>query len=94
MNISDVEKLAALSRVAVSDEEKKGFLKDFENILGYVGEIKKVSAEEPKKETGELKNVMRADEIKPVPLSSREELLSAAPERDGDYVKVKQIFND
>jgi len=94
MNVNDVEKLAALSRVALSDEEKNGFLKDFQNILEYVGEIKSLAAEEPKKETGELRNIMRDDELRPAPLSSREELLSAVPKKEGDYVKVKSVFND
>ncbi|MEK7662100.1 MAG: Asp-tRNA(Asn)/Glu-tRNA(Gln) amidotransferase subunit GatC [Patescibacteria group bacterium] len=94
MDKGDIEKLAALSRIAVSDDEKKEFLKDFENILEYVGEIKKLVVLEPKKETGELRNVMRADEIKPAPSSSREEILSGAPARDGDYIKVKQIFEN
>ncbi len=39
----DIEKLANLSRLALTDEEKEGFAKDISGILAYVGQIQEVA---------------------------------------------------
>lgn len=97
MKKEDIERLATLSRIRVSEEEKKGFLQDFESILNYVGEIKKVAGEEPSHDlsaqagAGELRNVMREDAAGPM-LASPEELLAEAPERKDGYIKVDQVL--
>ncbi|OGZ04193.1 MAG: hypothetical protein A2648_01240 [Candidatus Lloydbacteria bacterium RIFCSPHIGHO2_01_FULL_41_20] len=92
MDIKDIEKLAELSRISLSSEEKESFLSDFKNILAYVGEIKEVVTEELSREAGEFRNVMREDKEYAEKLCIPEELLSEAPEREGDYIKVKQMF--
>ncbi|MEK7582132.1 MAG: Asp-tRNA(Asn)/Glu-tRNA(Gln) amidotransferase subunit GatC [Patescibacteria group bacterium] len=92
MQLNDIEKLAELSRISLSKEEKESFLFDLKNILAYVDEIKEVADKTPKKEVGELRNVMRGDTLYEKPLATKEEILRNVPDRDGDYVKVKQIF--
>ena len=92
MELKDIEKLAELSRISLTALEKDGFLSDFESILAYVGEIKEVADEAPNREAGVLRNVMRDDVLYKKPLATREEILQDAPDRDGDYIKVKQIF--
>ena len=57
----DIEKLAHLSRVAVSNEELEVLKNDLESILGYVSEIQTVSEEAPERTVGILRNVMRDD---------------------------------
>ncbi len=96
MDIKEIEKLAKLSRISLSEDEKKGFLADFKNILDYVAQIKEVVANPPaggpSREAGELRNVMREDEEYKINLATREEILAEVPERKGDYVKVEQMF--
>ena len=92
MELKDIEKLAELSRISLSTEEKKSFLADFKNILAYISEIKEVVTEEFPREVGELRNVMREDALYEKPFATSEEILRDAPDRDGDYIKVKQIF--
>ncbi|MEK7115711.1 MAG: Asp-tRNA(Asn)/Glu-tRNA(Gln) amidotransferase subunit GatC [Patescibacteria group bacterium] len=92
MNLDNIEKLAKLSRIELSEEEKKSFLNDFKSILDYIGQIKEVITEEPPKEVGVLHNVMREDKIDENQLSSKEEILNNVPDRSGDYIKVQQIF--
>lgn len=92
MNLEDIEKLAKLSRIELSEEEKKSFLDDFKSILDYVGQIKEVITEEPPREAGELRNVMRPDALYSVPLTAPVELLAEAPERDGGYIKVQKVL--
>ena len=87
----DVQNLAELSRLSLPDEEKAGLLKDMESILGYISELQQVP-------TGKVEdvymssNVMRADERPHEPGLHTGDLLAEMPQREGDYLKVKQIL--
>ena len=88
----DVEKLAELSRIDISEDEKKMFIKDFDAILGYVSEIQKVSALEPKPQAGKLRNIMREDENPHKSGEFTKAILEEAPSVKNGYVKVKKIL--
>lgn len=93
MNIKDIEKLAHLSRIAMSDEEKSLFLKEIDSILAYVGELKKAAATVEKGDKKPvLKNVIREDKNPHESEENTEVLLSSAPKRQGQYIKVKKIL--
>ncbi|MEK7614601.1 MAG: Asp-tRNA(Asn)/Glu-tRNA(Gln) amidotransferase subunit GatC [Patescibacteria group bacterium] len=92
MKREDIEKLASLSRLELKDEEKDGFLKDFDSILGYVSEIDGVVAELPEKEAGKLRNVMRADGPEHESGVFSDDLLKNAPTVQDGFIKVKQVF--
>ena len=95
IEIKDIEKLAELSRINVSDEEKKTFLKDIESILSYVDQIKTVvggadmtmSRQETK-----LTNVFREDKDCHDLGQFTEALIESAPEKENGYIKVKKIL--
>ncbi len=66
LEIKDIEKLAALSRISLTDAEKVQMRSEIEAILGYVAQIQKVSgtpktAEERAKKKEEVRNVLRED---------------------------------
>ncbi len=90
MEIRDVEKLAELARIEIPDEEKAEFVKNLGSILGYVDIIKNAAVEGIKPEVGELRNVAREDEARD--FDDRQKLISAFPDSDGDYLKVKKIL--
>ncbi len=92
MEQKDIEKLAKLSRLSLKEDEKEGFVKDFNSILGYVSEINTVVAKEGKREVGLLSNVMRADGPEHEPGINTEALLSNAPKTQNNFVKVGQVF--
>lgn len=93
ITIKDIEKLAELSRIAISPEEKESFRKDMDSILGYVDQIQKVSANlSAEKKAGILRNVMREDKNPHESGIHTETLISAAPKREGNYLKVKKIL--
>ena len=54
IELKDVEHLAGLARIAVSDSEKEVLRHDLEEILAYVSEIKDVAAELGEPAVGEL----------------------------------------
>jgi len=92
MDEEGVEKLAKLARLKLSAEEKTKFAKEIGAILEYVGQIKEAGVEEGESKIPELRNVMRADENPHESGIHTEDLLNSAPERDGQYLKVKKIL--
>ena len=95
MERKDIEHLAKLSRIAVTDDEADALAKDITSILGYVSDIEEITgSKEEEKKAGALFNVMREDANPHEPGIYTEDLLNLAPERDGRYVKVKKILGD
>lgn len=95
MRKEDIAHLAKLSRIAVSDSEATALAEDITSILGYVSEIEEITGnKEGEKKGGALYNVMREDENPHEPGKYTEDLLALAPDRDGQYVRVKKIIAD
>ena len=90
MNIKDVENLAELARMEVSQEEKEAILKDMGGILDYVKQIESVELDEVNVEHSQY-NSWREDE----PMDrdfSVESIKEQFPDRQGDFLKVKKIL--
>lgn len=89
---SDVEKIAKLARIELSEEEKEKFTRQFENILEFVNELQEVDTsgvEEISQITG-MANVWREDESGKS-LTNEQALANAPTKKDG-YFKVKEIL--
>ncbi len=85
---TDVDKLAKLARISITDEEKSQFGKEIESILGYVSEIQQVAKEGGR--TISIKNVMRED----VAVNTDpKNLLEEAPHTEGEFIAVKKILS-
>jgi aspartyl-tRNA(Asn)/glutamyl-tRNA(Gln) amidotransferase subunit C len=93
VEIKDIEHLAALARIHISDEEKESFKNEIDSILEYVNQIQKISGEtEPAREAGDVRNITREDGSPHESGLHTEALLREAPKREGQYVKVKKIL--
>lgn len=92
IELKDVEHLAGLARIAISDEEKKILQHDLEEILAYVSKVKEVSAEMGAPTAGELRNIMREDGEPHASGIFTDDLLAQAPTREGNRVSVKKIL--
>ena len=90
MQIEDIEKLAELAKIELTDVEKQGLLKDLDGILGYVKQIESVDVPDTELEY-KNRNVWREDEIKNREFS-REEIIRQFPDAKDDFVKVKKIL--
>lgn len=90
----DIERLAELARIRMSDAELESMRKDIDSILVYVGQIAEAAVEEPGEESrlGAVRNAMRPDADPHESGKYTETLLSAAPEREGGHFKVKKIL--
>jgi aspartyl/glutamyl-tRNA(Asn/Gln) amidotransferase C subunit len=91
MNKDEVLKLSQLARIELREGEAEEFSKEFEAILGYVGEINEL----PKSTSEKIiyqKNVFREDAHPHESGLYTEALLNESPHRDGPYFKVKKIL--
>lgn len=86
----DIEKLAKLSRIAITKEEKAQFGKEIESILGYVGEIQEVSKNIESTPHFDVKNIVREDVVVD---TDPKNLIESAPDSQGDFVAVKKILS-
>lgn len=89
----DVLKLAQLSSLELEDSEIAGLGQDLSNILGYIEQLSELNTEGvlPTYQVTGLENVWR-DDVVDQSDASREELLSLAPERQADSVKVPKVL--
>lgn len=91
----DVAKLAELSRIDVTEEEKRKYEKEIGSILGYVNRIQEADLGDAKpadREVGAVRNVFR-DDLNPHDSGEfSEEILAEVPQRKDDYVEVKKIL--
>jgi aspartyl-tRNA(Asn)/glutamyl-tRNA(Gln) amidotransferase subunit C len=89
----DVLKLAALSKLRLSDAEIEKLRSELSEILDYVEILGKadVSGLAPTYQVSGLKNVMRTDEIKDYGYAAND-LLKNAPATQNGQFKVKRVL--
>ena len=90
MDIKDIEKLADLAKIELTDKEKDSLLKDLDGVLNYVKQIESVEVQDIQPEY-KNKNVWREDEIKSS-VFSRDLIMNQFPDSQDDFVKVKKIL--
>ena len=92
MELKDIEKLAELSRIEMSQEEKEKILNDMDSILGFIDQIQNAKVDITEREAGEVRNIMREDENPHESGMYTDDILREVPKvRDG-YVEVKKIL--
>ena len=91
LNRKDVEHVALLSRLELSESELDKFTGQLDAILEYIDVLSQVdtSAVEPLAHVLEIRNVMRADEVQPS--LPREAALQNAPDAEDGFFKVPKI---
>lgn len=89
----DIEKVARLARLELSEEEREAFGRQLGKILEYMEQLNQVdtSGVEPTSHTTPVFNVFREDEIRPS--SSQEEVLGIAPEEEEGHFRVPRIID-
>lgn len=99
MNKDEVLKLARLARINISESEAESLTHEFESILGYVSEVKSAqtqsisgSGDAVRPQDLSVYNIFREDTPTHESGKFSEQILSQAPSREGDYIKVKKIL--
>ena len=88
---TDIEKLASLSRLALTDAEKDSFSSEIGAILGYVGNINSLVSNDDVPQYAH-KNILREDVVVHGTGEYTDKLIANAPEKEGNFVKVKKIL--
>jgi aspartyl-tRNA(Asn)/glutamyl-tRNA(Gln) amidotransferase subunit C len=88
----EVEKIAKLSRLELSEAEKDQYAAQLSDVLEYFEKLKEINTEkvETTAQVTGLENVYREDEIDQ--FDQQDELIEQATETDDDLIKTKSIF--
>lgn len=88
----DVEYIAKLARLEVSEYEKEMFTEHMSHILNYVKVLEELDTDDisPTFHVFPVKNVFRSDEVKES--LSREEVLKNAPDQENGFFKVPRVI--
>ena len=90
MDVKDIEKLAELAKIELSDIEKETLLKDLDGVLAYVKQIESVEVSDVE-EHYLLKNIWREDEARST-IFSRDLIIDQFPDSQDGFLKVKKIL--
>ena len=90
----DVLHVAALCRIALSDNEVAMLQDHLSGILDQFEHLKEVDTDSslPMEHSGSMNTVTRIDHS--VPSFSKEDILANAPRREGDFFRVLPVFED
>ena len=91
---SEVEKVAKLARLEITEAEKEVFSKHLSSILTYIDKLKTLNTEgvEPTATVLEQTNVFREDKARPS--LPTEKALANAPESEDGFFVVPKIINE
>jgi len=94
LTIYDVEKIAHLARLKLTEEQKMAYLGQLSAILDYAQMLDELDIEDvlPTSSAVSLRNVMRDDVI--APSLSLEDVLFNAPQRAMKQFRIQGVFDD
>lgn len=95
LSLEQVDKIAALARLELSEEERASFARQLSSIIEYVDKLQAVDTKdvEPMSHSVAMGNVLREDEVVDCEADSRLKMIEAFPEMEGDLLKVKAVFS-
>ncbi|HEY4911143.1 MAG TPA: Asp-tRNA(Asn)/Glu-tRNA(Gln) amidotransferase subunit GatC [Methylomirabilota bacterium] len=92
--MKEVDYVARLSRLTLTDAEKERMRRELDGILSYIDKLRALDTEDvpPTTHAVPMTNVMREDE--PRPSLSQDEMLANAPDRSGEFFRVPKIIEE
>jgi aspartyl-tRNA(Asn)/glutamyl-tRNA(Gln) amidotransferase subunit C len=94
ISLKDVEHVARLARLELSEADKERMRQELDSILSYIDKLRALDTEgvEPTAHAIPMTNVMRDD--MPRPSLSQDDMLANAPERSGEFFRVPRIIEE
>lgn len=91
----DIKKLSELARIDLSRQEEDNLARDLQAILKYFEKLKEISVDNlPTQVIGaHFESNLRKEQISGEAYSDAADLVSAAPEAEDGYIKVKPVFD-
>ena len=89
----DVEYVAKLARIKMSDKETEEFAGQLDNIIKYMDKLNELDTKDikPTAHILDIKNVTREDGL-PNESLSNEEILKMAPDKEDKFFKVPKVI--
>lgn len=94
LTTQEVQKIAKLARLHLTDEEIELYRGQLSSILDYVGQLKEVNTDgvEPTRQVTGLQNVMREDEVIPSSVDEHQRIINQFPQKQDGLLKVRAVF--
>lgn len=92
MTTDEIQKLAGLARLSVTDEEAGALSNDMNTILGYIKQIENAHIESGEKSTPFVVNVAREDVV--VVSDTQKDIQANFPKEKNGYLEVNKILNN
>ncbi|MDD2807467.1 MAG: Asp-tRNA(Asn)/Glu-tRNA(Gln) amidotransferase subunit GatC [Patescibacteria group bacterium] len=91
---SEVEHIAKLARLGLTEEEKTKFASQLSSILNYVEQLGSVDTDgiEPTAQVTGLENIYRLDQIEDCDSQTQQKLIASAPASEDNLIKTKSVF--
>lgn len=91
ITVKDVEHVAKLARLELTEEEKEKFTRQLGDVLKYVEQMNEIDTTgvKPMAHAFDVVNVMRDDKV--VYEQKKEELMKNAPDEENGFFKVPKI---
>jgi aspartyl-tRNA(Asn)/glutamyl-tRNA(Gln) amidotransferase subunit C len=92
VSLKDVDHIALLARLGLTEDERASLREDLDAILGYIAKLETLdtSAVEPTAHVIELATPLREDRV--TNDDQAEAMVGNAPDRDGTYLRVPKII--
>jgi aspartyl-tRNA(Asn)/glutamyl-tRNA(Gln) amidotransferase subunit C len=92
ITIKDVEYVANLAKLELSEEEKRRFQKELDNIIRYIDQLNELDTTNVPitSHVTFLQNVFREDKV--LPSLSSDQALANAPEKKDGFFKVPRVI--
>ena len=92
ISVNDVEHVASLARLELSENDKMKFTEQLNNILNYAGKLNELPTDHvvPTSHVLDINNVTRKDEV--IASLDRDKALANAADKEEGYFKVPPII--
>lgn len=94
MKREDIEHLALLARIELTEQEKESLEGELSSIVSYVSTVSDIVSDDVDSapEVGVRHNIFRKDEVTNEADEYTDDILAEMPETDGRFLKVKKIL--
>jgi aspartyl-tRNA(Asn)/glutamyl-tRNA(Gln) amidotransferase subunit C len=90
----EVQKIASLARIEITDQEAEKYAKELSDVLGFVEKLNEVNTDgiEPIAHITGAKNMTREDKVAECSDETKENIIKNFPEKKDRFDKVKAVF--
>ena len=89
---ADVDKIAKLAKLTLSEDERKKFASQLSDIISYVEKLSELNTDDvkPLAHVNNLTNVSREDKSRPS--MKKEDVFKNSPQHDDDFFLVPKVI--